>query len=173
MQTQRALEREKRKKIWVARLNHLWNKLTALAWVVGALVCLHYSNFFETILHSTKVNPLFGSVALVSFSIFASILLYSAFVLPACVEVEVAAPNLIHMAAAVGFFSFLTTLIAVWPVYGWYTPVYLIVMLGGYIFLGTFLPKGMLGNVLFVLVFVLAANYRAPSPDEEVNEAVI
>lgn len=152
--------------MWVERLNYLWNKLTALAWVIGGIVALHYSNFFEVILNSPKVNPMFGSVAVVSFAIFASLTLYSTFVLPACVEVEVAAPNLVYMAAALGFFSFLTTLIAVWPVYGWLTPVLIVAMLGGFVFFGTFLPKGMIGSVLLVLAFVLAASYRVPVSDD-------
>jgi hypothetical protein len=41
--------------------------------------------------------------------------------------------------------------------------VYIVVMMGGYLFLGTFLPKGKFGSFMMVVAFILAARYRATS----------
>lgn len=157
MRTTEWLEaREKRKRMWVERLNYTSAKFHAICWVLASLYVLYQSNFFYVIWTSEATNTVFFGISLMLFGIFVTLVVYAAFLLPGTEEVEVTAPSLIPIASAVGCLCFLTSLIAFWPVWGWYTPVILVVLQVGYLMLGSFLPKSSWGSLMTALVFVAA-----------------
>ncbi|OMJ95639.1 hypothetical protein SteCoe_884 [Stentor coeruleus] len=149
--------REARKKKWVARLNYLSDRVQAVLWVLGAIFVIYYSNFFHVMWESEKINSLFFGISLVTFGIFTSMTIYASFALPNFEDIEVVAPRLIPVASMFGFICFMSSLIAFWPVWGWYTPLMLITMLMGYLMAGSFLPKSTFGSVLFLVMFIGSA----------------
>ena len=156
MQPQKDFEREERKRKWVGRLTRMGDHAHHLFWMAAAIAVLYYSNFFTVIFTHSGVNPLFFALTLMGFGIFASMTLYALFGLPRDEDIEVVAPRLIPTATAIGFTTFMSALIAFWPVWGWYTPLMLVVMLMGYLMSGQVMPGGSAGTVLFMLVFLLA-----------------
>lgn len=164
MQPQKDLERDERKRKWVARLNRLGDRGHQLFWMAAAIAVLYYSNFFTVIFTHAGVNPVFFAVTLIGFGLFASMTLYAVFGLPQDEEIEVVAPRLVPTATAVAFTTFLTALIAFWPVWGWYTPLIMLVLLMGMLMSGQLMPSGTPGSVLFLLLFVLAmlSGYAIP-----------
>jgi hypothetical protein len=49
-----------------------------------------------------------------------------------------------------------SVIIAVWPVYNWWTIPMIFAMFMGYLMSASFLPSGHLGSVLFMAVFLVA-----------------
>lgn len=164
MQPEKDLEKELRKKKWVGRLNRLGDRGHQLFWLAAAIAVLYYSNFFTVIFTHAGVNPTFFAVTLIGFGLFASMTLYAVFGLPHDEEVEVVAPRLVPTATAVAFTTFLTAMIAFWPVWGWFTPAILLILLMGTLMSGQFMPSGSVGSVLFLLMLVLAmlSGYAIP-----------
>jgi hypothetical protein len=80
--------------------------------------------------------------------------LYVTFVLQDFDEIEVIAPKLVPVASTVGFIAFISAIIAFWPVWGWYTPCMMFVMMMGYLMAGSFMPKGQFGSIVFLMVFI-------------------
>ena len=158
--------REERKGKWVARLNYLTDRIHAVAWVLATIFVVYYSNFFFNIWQNPKVNTLFFSIALITFGIFASIAIYVSFAMKNIDDVEVTAPRIIPVATMIGFICFNTSLIALWPVWGWYTPLMLFTMLMGYLMAGSFLPKGNIGSVAFLLLMAGSAMSSRYIPHE-------
>jgi len=150
--------REARKKMWVERLNYMSRRCHAAAWAIGAALVLYYTNFFYVIFNSPQVNSLFFGVTLTCFGVFASLTLFASFGLPKHEEIEVTAPRLIPVASAVAMMMYLSSHIAFWPVWGWYTPAIIAVLTIGFMMAGTFLPKGTPGSVLVVVLFVASVS---------------
>jgi hypothetical protein len=146
--------REARKKKWVGRLNYLTDRIHGIIWVLAGILVIYYSNFFLVIWENEKVNNLFFSIALITLGIFCSMTVYATFLMPSIEDIEVVAPRLIPMASVIGFMSFISTLIAVWPIWGWYTPGMLFTMLMAYLMSGSFMPKNSLGSLGFMILFI-------------------
>lgn len=156
--------REERKQKWVGRLSYLLERLHATIWVLAAVFIVYYSNFFLQIWANEKVNSLFLSIALVAFGVFISMTLYAAFVMANFEDVEVVAPRFIPITSMAGFISYNSIMIAMWPVWGWFTFPILFVMFMGYVTAGSFMPKGKIGSIGYlVLVFGsgLSSNFIA------------
>ena len=146
--------REARKRKWVSRLNYMTDRIHAIGWILATIFVIYYSNFFLVIWENEKVNSIFFSIALIAFGIFSSMTIYASFVIKNIDDIEVTTPRLIPVASTVGFLCFLSSVIAFWPVWGWYTPAMLLTMLMGYLMAGSFMPKGQLGSVAFLVLFV-------------------
>ena len=146
--------REERKKKWVARLNHISDRVHSIAWVLASVFVVYYSNFFHNIWENEKINNLFFAMSLISFGVFSSISVYATFLTPSFDDLEITSPRLIPAATIFGFICFNSTLIAIWPVWGWYSPPMLVTMMMGYLMVGTFLPKGNLGSGLYLVMLV-------------------
>jgi hypothetical protein len=149
--------REARKELWVGRLSYLLNRVYALGWVLATMFVVYYSNFFLVIWENEYVNSLFFTIALISFGIFASMTLYAAFVIKNIDDIEITSPRVIPVATLFGFICFNSSMIAFWPVWGWYTPLMLFTMLMGYVMVGSFMPKGNLGSAAFLVLLTGSA----------------
>jgi len=70
---------------------------------------------------------------------------YSAFILPYVLkiteDVETYNPRIIHLGAFSGFLSFVTLLIAIWPVWGWLSFPMMFVLFLGFLNTAHFLPN--------------------------------
>lgn len=146
--------REERKQKWVARLNHLSDRLHSIFWVFLSVATIYYSNFFYNLWQNPQINTLFFSISLTSFGIFSTLTIYATFFTPSFDDIEITSPNLIPTATIFGFICFNSTLIAIWPVWGWYSPLMLITLMMGYLMAGTFLPKGNIGSALYLFLLI-------------------
>ena len=154
--------REERKQKWVGRLSYLLERTYATAWVMAAIFTIYYSNFFLQIWENEKIATLFLAIALVTFGIFFSMTIYAAFVMPNFDDAEVVAPRLIPTMTLIGFISYNSLMIAMWPVWGWYTIPILFIMFMGYLMAGSFMPKGKIGSIAFLMLLIgsgISSNY--------------
>lgn len=149
--------REERKKLWVNRLSYLSGRLEALAWIIGSIIMLYYTNFFYVAWESDQVNRLFFSITLITFGVYSSMITYASFFLPSYEEIEVTAPRLIPVATAVMCVCYVCAHIAFWPVWGLYTPGILASLVIGYLMAGSFMPKNKFGSIIFLATFIGAA----------------
>lgn len=145
------------------RLSYLRHKLTGLMWVIGGCLSIHYTDFFVVIQEDSDVNQTLLTLAGVSFAGYVSVVMYSACVFS--YEVGVVPVSLNCLAISAGYLSFFSSLAATWPVWGWLTLVYVGVIWGAFVNLGSFLPKGPVGGCLMVAALSLATRYKAASVD--------
>eukprot|EP00825_Cyclidium_porcatum_P031419 TRINITY_DN3328_c0_g1_i2.p1 TRINITY_DN3328_c0_g1~~TRINITY_DN3328_c0_g1_i2.p1 ORF type:complete len:210 (+),score=31.39 TRINITY_DN3328_c0_g1_i2:161-790(+) len=148
---------EKKKKIeeWAI---YLKDKLIAFIWVAGAVAAVYYSNFFKHLYDHEKTNSLFYSIFMMSVGVNSIIAIYIVVVLPYILkikeDIEVYNPKVIYIATISGLISFISLIITVWPVFGWYSILLVIVMFVGYVNTNNFLPGNNLGSLLFCMIFV-------------------
>lgn len=61
-------------------------------------------------------------------------------------------PKLIPIGAVVGLVSVISLLIAIWPVWGWWSLPIFVALWKGFFSTAVFLPSGDLGNILFIVL---------------------
>ena len=66
-------------------------------------------------------------------------------------------PALIPIMTLVGVMLPIFLILAIWPVWGFLSPLYVFVMTMGYIFVLTFLPGGKVGTIIFWVLSIAAA----------------
>ena len=99
-------------------------------------------------------------------SLLAYLTIYGPLVLKRELDLERDMPNLIPVMTLAGVVIFFSVIAATWPVWGFLTPVYLLVFFFGASLSSVFLPAGSLGNLLFWVVTV-ALGYLAHNLDHE------
>lgn len=67
-------------------------------------------------------------------------------------NVEEYNPKLISVGAVVGLTSIISLIIAIWPVWGWWSLLIFISLWKGFFGLSVFLPGGDIGNIVFVIL---------------------
>eukprot|EP00743_Colponemidia_sp_Colp-15_P006506 GILK01007005.1.p1 GENE.GILK01007005.1~~GILK01007005.1.p1 ORF type:complete len:201 (+),score=26.18 GILK01007005.1:280-882(+) len=154
---ERMAERERRKKIWVDRLNWMSVKAHASFWVVAASSVIYYTNFFRVIWEHPNVNYLFFRLGLMGLGINIAIIFYLSIYLPYIARVEeewdIYCPRVIPVATVVGISNSICFSVALWPVWGWVTLIILAVLFMGLMMTAHFLPSGFLGTVLISAIF--------------------
>ena len=73
-------------------------------------------------------------------------------------------PNLIPVMTIAGLFLPIFLTLAIWPIWGFLSPVYVFVLFFGYIFAVTFLPDGKCGTLLFWILIIAAATLSHTLP---------
>ena len=101
-------------------------------------------------------------IALACIGVNISIMLYLTTCLPYIAKVTedwtTYCPKLIPVMTLSGVLSFFCGLLGLWPIWGFLTPIFMIVLFMGYTMSLTFLPSGFVGTLLFwVLMFALAS----------------
>jgi hypothetical protein len=89
------------------------------------------------------------------YTMIVCLMVFSTFIMPRIAgtsDIEEYNPKLIPIGAAVGFISVISLIIAIWPVWGWWSLLIFIVLWKGFFGLSVFLPPGDLGNALFLLI---------------------
>lgn len=82
-------------------------------------------------------------------------MLFTSFIMPrisGLTSVEEYNPKLISIGAVVGFVSVISLIVAIWPVWGWWSLLIFISIWKGFFSLALFLPGGNLGNFLFLAI---------------------
>lgn len=124
-------------------------------WVLVAVVTVYYSNFFHHLFRNPNINELFFQLSMTGYTMIVCLMVFSTFIMPRIAgtsDIEEYNPKLIPIGAAVGFISVISLLIAIWPVWGWWSLLIFIVLWKGFFGLSVFLPPGDLGNALFLLI---------------------
>lgn len=82
-----------------------------------------------------------------------TVLLYVSLIAPwilrKSVDLEKDLPQMVPLMALAGVANFISFVLAMWPVWGFLTPIYVIILFFGGTFTMMFLPKGELGNLMF------------------------
>ena len=116
------------------------------------------------------VNTFFLNLAMVCLGVNLSILgylsLYGPFIKGVDLDMERDTPQLIPVMTICGLGIFLCTLLAMWPLYHIFTPIYLLIMFFGSSLSMTFLPNGNIGSLVFWIVF-LAGGWYAHNMEQE------
>lgn len=124
-------------------------------WVAMAAVVIYYSNFFHHLFSNPKINEIFFEISMTGYTIIVMLIIYTTFVLPLCMgikSIEEYNPKLIPVGAVVGVIAIISLLIAIWPVWGfWSFPIF-IAMWKGFFSLSVFLPAGIFGDILFLVL---------------------
>ena len=139
----------------ISTLDYIFNKLSWGFWVGVAGVTLYLSNFFLVIWEHSQVNQEFFGLTLILFGLFSSLLIYASFGVPAGVEIEDAVPYIIPTMTVIGVACFITSHAAFWPVWGWWTPPIILLILNGYLNAAHFTPKNSLGSIVFIAYVVI------------------
>lgn len=124
-------------------------------WVLVAVVTVYYSNFFHHLFRNPNINEFFFQLSMTGYTMIVCLMVFSTFIMPRIAgtsDIEEYNPKLIPIGAAVGFISVISLIIAIWPVWGWWSLLIFIVLWKGFFGLSVFLPPGDLGNALFLLI---------------------
>lgn len=124
-------------------------------WVIIAGVTIYYSNFFHHLFKNPNINELFFQLSMTGYTMIVCLMVFSTFIMPRIAgtsDIEEYNPKLVPIGAAVGFISVISLIIAIWPVWGWWSLLIFIVLWKGFFGLSVFLPPGDFGNALFLLI---------------------
>jgi hypothetical protein len=124
-------------------------------WAIVAGVTIYYSNFFHHLFKNPNINELFFQLSMTGYTMIVCLMVFSTFIMPRIAgtsDIEEYNPKLVPIGAAVGFISVISLIIAIWPVWGWWSLLIFIVLWKGFFGLSVFLPPGDLGNALFLLI---------------------
>ncbi len=152
--------------------------MKAVGWISGATYAIYQSNFFHVIFTHPFVNPfvvfviflelwnpekpcrVFFKLALISFGVSMALLLYMSFYLPYVARIqtdpEEYSPAAVPITTLGIILCFLTSIMAFWPVWGWYTFPLIVVIATGLYDVHHFLPGNFVGMVLQLAVGVFA-----------------
>ena len=135
---------EEVKKRKADKLERISAKVHAIFWVVSAILLIKYTDVYNLVLYSEKVNRIALNVAIVCFFSNMCIMLYLTFWLPLVQKVttpwEIYCPNMIPTSTALGVTCVILLMISFWPVWGMLTPLIVTIMLLGFLFLSHFIP---------------------------------
>lgn len=153
------LKREARKRKWVRRLTALSDYAQAILWIALAGLIIYKTNFFRQLWENDDINQFFMSLALICLGTNVSLLFYVTAIRPlqGLDDNLESIPALIPIMTIVGVLLPVFLCLAIWPVWGFLSPVYVFVMTMGYIFVLTFLPGGMVGTIVFWVISIAAA----------------
>ena len=180
-------ERERRllREKWVRRLDAVWTKVQGVFWVALAVLTIYWTNFFRVIwespliLHSylyLGLTTLFFNMSLIAF-----LALYCESYLGVDRPWETLYPQAIPMMMVMGIATFVLFYAAFYPVWGWFLSAGIqFVFFVGYLNAGQFLPSGVCGSILMLVIFFGAfftsvlvpheglAHYKPPADDWDI-----
>jgi hypothetical protein len=108
-----------------------------------------------------RTNSFFLDLALTGMGINVALMIYLTLYLPYIAKIEedweTYCPQLIPVMTFGGVVSFLCAVIGLWPIWGFLTIIYMVILFLGYTMAMTFLPGGLIGTLLFwTLTFGMA-----------------
>lgn len=121
---------------------------------------VYQTNFFRQVWENPHVNSFFLYIALSCIGFMMTVLVYVSFIGPIIkgreIDFETDMSDMVPIMSLAGVVTFITSILAMWPVWGFLTPVYMLIVTFGSTFSMMFLPGGNLGNLLFwVGMFVI------------------
>uniref|UniRef100_A0A7S3IZ80 Transmembrane protein n=1 Tax=Strombidium inclinatum TaxID=197538 RepID=A0A7S3IZ80_9SPIT len=148
------LKREARKRKWVRRINWCSDRIQALFWVAVSGLIIYKTNFFRQLWENDDISPMFMALTLVCLGINVMIMLYVTVGMPLKgqeADIE-KVPKLIPVMSIASVLMPIFLVIAIWPIWGILSIIYVFVLSFGYIFALSFLPGGRCGTLLFWLI---------------------
>ena len=124
-------------------------------WLAVGVLTIYYSNFFHHLFRNPSINELFFQISIAGYTIIISLMLFTTFIKPRIAgtdNVEEYNPKLVSIGAVVGLVSAISLLVAIWPVWGWWSLAIFIAIWKGFFSLALFLPGGDIGNAIFLLL---------------------
>ena len=125
----------------------------SLFWAgVGALT-VYYTNFFHHLFRNPNINDLFFEISMTGYTIIMCLMIFSSFIMPrisGITNIEEYNPKLVSIGAVVGLVSVLSLIVAIWPVWGWWSLLIFLFLWKGFFSLAVFLPGGDIGNMIFL-----------------------
>ena len=165
------MKREARKRKWVRRLTWVSDRVQALFWVAISAFIIYKTNFFRQLWENEDINSLFMTLTLACVGVNVSILLFVTVGMPLKgMESDIEkVPNLVPIMAVAGVLTPLFLILAIWPIWGFLSIIYVIILSFGYIFVLTFLPNGTIGTLLFwaLMIGIATLSHTLPHAGHE------
>jgi hypothetical protein len=124
-------------------------------WAIVGGFTLYFSNFFHHLFRNPNINELFFEISMAGYTIVFGLMIFSSFIMPRIsgkTNIEDYNPKLVSIGAVVGLVSVISLLVAIWPVWGWWSFPIFIALWKGFFSLAIFLPSGEIGNILFLII---------------------
>eukprot|EP01015_Nassula_variabilis_P019878 TRINITY_DN3406_c0_g1_i3.p1 TRINITY_DN3406_c0_g1~~TRINITY_DN3406_c0_g1_i3.p1 ORF type:complete len:219 (+),score=25.09 TRINITY_DN3406_c0_g1_i3:50-706(+) len=148
---------EIRKKKVEKFLKWLRIKVEALLWCLACAITIYYTNFFRLIFEHPRINTLFLNIGMIGIGINSILGLYAGFYLPFIKKnrdpIDQVNPRAVQLGAIAGVTTFITIIIAIWPLWGWLSILIIFVFFMAIINVNHFLPANDLGSVMFGAIF--------------------
>ena len=131
-----------------SRAERLTDKLTALAWIILAIVVARWTNFYHAVFQSEEANRIMMRLAACGLGIITSLFLYLAVYLPRVKGITdssawpIYCPKVIPTMTAVSIVTYLFALRGMWPVFGFLSPLIFGTQLMGAFMALHFIPAG-------------------------------
>jgi hypothetical protein len=126
------------------RLNRITAKLHALFWVVLSIFVAYKTEVVKVVLYSNKINRIALNLAVLAFSANFAIMMYLMIWIPVVkksrIPIEISCPRLIPTATILGVLALLFYMIAFWPIWGILSPLIVLILFMGLMFLSHFIP---------------------------------
>lgn len=124
-------------------------------WIAVGALTLYFSNFFHHLFRNPNINELFFEISMAGYTIVFGLMIFSSFIMPRIsgkTDIEDYNPKLVSVGAVVGLVSVISLIIAIWPVWGWWSLPIFVALWKGFFSMSVFLPKGDLGNFVFLSI---------------------
>ena len=139
-----------------------------MCWIGLAALIVYKTNFARQLWENENISELFMNLTLVCLGINMSIMMYVTLIMPLRgLEPDIdKVPNLIPVLSLSGVLMPVFLTLAVWPIWGFLTPIYIFILCMGYLFSMTFLPNGKCGTLIFWVLTVAGATLSHKLPHE-------
>ncbi|KAF4733270.1 hypothetical protein FOZ63_008609, partial [Perkinsus olseni] len=145
---------------WVTTLDRVWVRVHALAWVIACVVMIYYTNFFRIVWEHPRANH---GCLLIAFGLLGCnmlLLFYLGVYLESIKKINMSwdeyMPALIPVMAGIGLLTFAMFLVALLPVFGWWTILVQFTFFMAFVSVGNLLPGGVIGSILTFIIFIAA-----------------
>lgn len=156
--------------LWQPDLIPVSNLFVCAVWIGLSGLVIYKTNFFKQLWENPEVNQFFLTVTLMAIgfqiALLAYLTLYGPLVLKRDLDMERDMPNMIPVMTIAGTVIFFGIVAAMWPVWGFLTPIFMIILFFGTSLSTMFLPSGTLGNFCF-WVLAVGGGYIAHNLDHE------
>lgn len=135
-----------------------------------AAVIIYQTNFFRQVWENPKVNRFFLNLCLTCCAMMLTLLAWMSLIGPIIlrreIELERDYPKLVPVMAISMVLSVIFSIMAMWPVFGFLTPIYMLALTFGGTMSMILLPGGNLGNLCF-WVGLIAVGYISHTMDHD------
>ena len=116
---------------------------------------VYYTNFFHHLFRNPNINDLFFEISMAGYTIIFSLMIFSSFIMPRISDaknIEEYNPKLVSIGAVVGLVAVISLLVAIWPVWGWWSFPIFVCLWKAFFSLAIFIPGGTVGNIVFLSI---------------------
>lgn len=132
------------KKRFLSIYHYLKNHIASITWLAVSLYVWNITDFFHELFANPLIFQSMRTISIMGFTSITIITIYICFGLPSIYDihnVEEYNPNLIKVGAALSGISFSSLILALWPVWGYYSIVILFILRKGFYGLSDLLPR--------------------------------